>query len=77
MRSLVTKHVSEQNYGSVLAAMEVTDTLAGVIANCVSLGTYNLTLTFYSGVAYFALATLSLFSLSFVAFIFVRQHFFP
>ena len=77
LRSLVTKHVSEQNYGSVLAALEVADTLAGVIANCVSLGTYKLTLNFYSGVAYFALASLSLFSLSLVSFIFVLQYFFP
>ena len=66
IRSVATKYVSEENYGSVLAVFETTSVIAAVIANCVSLGTYSVTLTVYSGVVYFALAGLSLFSLSFV-----------
>ena len=63
LRSLATKNVSQRNYGSVLAAMEATDAIAGVTTNCVSLWTYNLTLTVYTGVVYFALAGLSFLSL--------------
>ena len=75
LRSLTTKHVSEQNYGSVLAAIEAADAIAGVITNSVSLWTYNLTLTIYSGVVYFALAGLSLFSLTLAVLALVLQKF--
>ena len=66
IRSVATKYVSEENYGSILAVFETTSVIAAVIANCVSLGTYSLTLTVYSGVVYFTLAGLSLFSSSLV-----------
>jgi len=63
LRSLVTKQVSEKHYGTVLASLEAMDAISGVITNSLSLWTYNLTLTIYSGVVYFALSFLSLLSL--------------
>ena len=75
LRSLATKNVSQRNYGSVLAAMEATDAIAGVTTNCVSLWTYNLTLTVYTGVVYFALAGLSFLSLLIVILTRVLQNF--
>ena len=77
IRSVATKYVSEENYGSVLAVFEATSVIAAVIANCVSLGTYSLTLTVYSGVVYFALAGLSLFSLSLVFLTLAIKVFYP
>ena len=75
LRSLATKNVSQRNYGSVLAAMEAADAIAGVITNCVSLWTYNLTLTVYTGVVYFALSGLSFCSLLLVTLTLVLQNF--
>ena len=75
LRSLATKNVSQRNYGSVLAAMEAADAIAGVITNCVSLWTYNLTLTVYTGVVYFALSGLSFCSLLLVTLTLVFRNF--
>ena len=66
LRSLATKNVSAENYGAVLASLEATDALAGVLTNASTLWTYNLTLHFYSGIAFFALAGFSFFSLIFL-----------
>ena len=77
IRSVATKYVSEENYGSILAVYETTSVISAVIANCVSLGTYSLTLTVYSGVVYFTLAGLSLFSLSLVFLTLAMKKFCP
>ena len=66
LRSLATKNVSTENYGAVLASLEATDALAGVLTNASTLWTYNLTLHVYSGIAFFALAGFSFFSLIFL-----------
>ena len=73
LRSIVTKQVTQNNYGAVLASMEAFDATAGVITNAMSLWTYNLTLTVYSGVVFFSLAGFSFVSLVIVLVTFCVQ----
>lgn len=56
LRSLATKNVKPEDYGAVLSSLEAMDVIAGVLTNAATLWTYNLTLYFYSGIAYITLA---------------------
>lgn len=73
LRSLITKQVSPDCYGATLAAIESIDAMAGLITNGLSLWSYNLTLTIYSGVVFFGLSVFALISLLIVLVIHCKQ----
>ena len=66
LRSVVTKQVSNENYGAVLSSVEAMEAIAAVAANGITLWTYNLTLSIYSGVVFFSLSGIAVVALAFV-----------
>jgi len=72
LRSLVTKQVSECEYGSVLAILEALGAAGGVASNCISLWMYGVTLQFHTGIVYFVLSGFAVMALLIVVVAFCR-----
>lgn len=73
IRSIITKSVPHDKYGTVLASVSAVDVFASFITNTVSLWMYDLTLSMYSGSVYFGICTFALISLTIVATTYIKQ----
>eukprot|EP00794_Sanderia_malayensis_P007895 gene7895-8749_t len=66
IRSLITKQVDNNSYGSALAAIEFMDAFGAFLGNIISNSIYNGTIATFSGLAFFILAIFSSISLSII-----------
>ena len=69
IRSIITKQVSDESHGSILASIEFLDVFGGILGNVMANGIYNGTVSYFPGMAFFVLGTFS--ASSFVIVLFV------